>query len=157
MSKRFRHFASFCRRPCHPTAPCNFAPSGIWRGHDHRRRWESGPSSCGPSTAGRRIRRCGRTDSSRLPAWWPGLRYRMLARPYWPAFAIAARSESRFGRRGCPCIPPGGGSGDCCGTASKHVRRPTRHTAHRENRREEVDRDAQRIIRRCRIEIDIRI
>jgi len=26
----------------------------------------------------------------------------------------------------------------------KHVRRPTRHTAHRENRREEVDRDAQR-------------
>ena len=39
----------------------------------------------------------------------------------------------------------------------EHVRRPARHAAHREDRREQVDRNAQRIVRRRRIEIDVRV
>src|SRR5262249_42314185 len=39
----------------------------------------------------------------------------------------------------------------------QHVRRPARDAAHRENRGEQVDADAERVISRRRIEVDVRV
>ena len=39
----------------------------------------------------------------------------------------------------------------------EHVRRPARDAADRENRREQIDRDAERVVRRRRVEVDVRV
>src|SRR5207253_11030650 len=128
------------------------APWRTWRGRVHRRRRACGPSSGAPPSADRRSRRCGNTGNSMWPAWWSAIRCRTHARP-WLALpdrnpGLAVRLAFVFGSRANQAVVP---------VLLERVRRPAGHPAYGESGGVEVDRDAQRIVGRSRVEIHVRV
>src|ERR1022692_2424309 len=133
--------------PCRPAAPCNSATSQTGPGRVRRRRAAGGPSSCAPSSANRRSRRTGKKGSSTTWAWSSAIPCNRRARPSAlihgnPAHAV--RIALIFRARADQAIVL---------VLLQRVRRPSGHAAHREDRREQIHRNAQRIIGRGRVEI----
>src|ERR1035437_1915502 len=107
-------------------------------------------SSYVPSISIRKSPRCGSTGSSAPPAWWSAIPNNTRVRP-WLALpdrdpGLAVRVALVFGPRTNQTVGA---------VLLQHVRRPAAHPAHRENGSVEIDRNAQRIVRRSRIEVHV--
>src|ERR1017187_2363099 len=135
--------------PYRPAAPYNFATWRTAPGRVRRRRAAGGPSSCVPSSAVRKSRRIGKRGSSTTWASLSAIRYNTRVRPSAlvhgnPLHTI--RIALIFRARADEAVVL---------VLFQRVRRPARHAAHREDRREQIHRDAQRIVSRGRVEVHV--
>src|SRR5664280_456460 len=138
--------------PYHPTAPCNSVPWRTWPGRVRPRPPTADLSSYVPPTSIRRSPRSGSTGNSAPPAWWSAIPSNTRVRP-WLALSdrdpgLPVRVALVFGPRTNQTV---------VAVLLQHVRRPAAHPAHRENGRVEIDRNAQRIVCRSRIEVYVGI
>src|ERR1019366_7270678 len=137
--------------PCRRAAPCSFAPWRTWRDPARRRRPATGPSSYAPTTASRTCLPYGSKGNSTMPVWWSAIRYSRRVHPL--AFrdrnpGLAVGIALIFGPRANQAI---------VAVLFEHMRGPAGHAAHREDRRVQIDGNAQRVIGRRRIEIHVRL
>src|ERR1017187_2889934 len=135
-----------------PAAPCSFAPWRTWRGRVRPRPAAGDPSSCAPPISVRRSPRCGNTGSSTPPAWWSAIPSNTRVRP-WLALPdrdprLSVGVALVFGARTDQTV---------VAVLLQHVRSPAGHAADGENRRVEIDRNAQRIICGRRVEVHVRV
>src|ERR1035438_3087827 len=138
--------------PYHPKALCNSVPWRTWPGRVRPLPPAADPSSYAPPIAARRSPRCGSMGSSAPPAWWSAIPNNTRVRP-WLALpdrdpGLAVRVALVFGPRTNQTV---------VAVFLQHVGRPAAHPAHRENGSVEIDRNAQRIVRRSRIEVHVGI
>src|ERR1039457_3134671 len=138
--------------PYRPAGPCSSAPWRTWRGPVRPRPAAGDPSSCAPSIAVRRSPRCGNTGSSTPPAWWSAIPSNTRVRP-WLALPdrdprLSVGVALVFGARTDQTV---------VAVLLQHVRSPAGHAADGEDRRVEIDRNAQRIICGSRVEVHVRV